>query len=226
MNWPRSEAAPMHAVITQPQMAALLPVVGYNRCMSEVTRILHAIEGGDPKAARELLPMVYDELRRVAQRRMAGERQAHTLNATALVHEAYLKLVGDEDTELRWANRAHFFSAAAEAMRRILVDHARSKARLKRGGEFRRLSLSVVELSDEQSGVEILELDEALQRLEKQDERMARIVSLRFFAGLSVEDAAGVLHVSPRTVKREWSLARAWLFRELRDADQNDRTAR
>ena len=187
--------------------------------MSDVTRILHAIEDGDSKAASELLPLVYDELRRVAQRRMAGERQAHTLDATALVHEAYLKLVGQEDSELRWANRAHFFAAAAEAMRRILVDHARSKARLKRGGDIRRLSLSVAELDNEQCGAEILSLDDALRRLEEQDERMARIVSLRFFAGLSVEDTAGVLDVSPRTVKREWSLARAWLFRELGEID-------
>ena len=208
----------MRAIVSITTTAADRLRVGYNRCMSDVTRILHAIEDGDPKAAGELLPLVYDELRRVAQRKMAGERRNHTLEATALVHEAYLKLVGDEDRELRWANRAHFFAAAAEAMRRILVDHARSKTRHKRGGGARRLPLTVAELSDDSDCAELLELDEALHRLTQQDQRMATIVSLRFFAGLSVEDTAHALEVSPRTIKREWSLARAWLFRELQAA--------
>jgi len=184
--------------------------------MSDVTRILYAIEDGDAKAAAELLPVVYDQLRKIAQQRMSGERAGHSLEATALVHEAYLRLVGDDGEGLRWANRAHFFAAAAEAMRRILVDHARGKGRLKRGGGQARLSLSVAALgAEDENSDEILALDEALRRLEKQDERMARIVSLRFFAGLGVEETAQALEISPRTVKRDWATARAWLFREL-----------
>ncbi len=185
--------------------------------MSDVTRILYAIEGGDAKAARELLPLVYDQLRKIAQQRMAGERTGHSLDATALVHEAYLKLVGDDDSELRWANRAHFFAAAAEAMRRILVDHARARGRQKRGGEGARLSLSVATLGVEQDADEVMALDDALRKLEKHDSRMARIVSLRFFAGLSVDETAESLELSARTVKREWSVARAWLYRELQE---------
>ncbi len=184
--------------------------------MSDVTRILYAIEDGDARAAADLLPLVYDQLRKIAQQRMAGERVAHTLNATALVHEAYLKLVGDDGADLRWANRAHFFSAAAESMRRILVDHARTRGRLKRGGDHVRLSLSVATLgADDKETAEIVALDDALRRLEKQDERMARIVSLRFFAGLDVDETASALNISPRTVKRDWATARAWLFREM-----------
>jgi RNA polymerase sigma factor (TIGR02999 family) len=186
--------------------------------MSDVTRILYAIEDGDAKAAADLLPLVYDQLRRIAQQRMASERADHSLQATALVHEAYLKLVGDEDSELRWANRAHFFAAAAEAMRRILVDHARGKGRIKRGGGRGRLSLTMADMGSEENLAEIVALDDALRRLGEQDERMARIVSLRFFAGLSVEETAHALEISPRTVKREWSLARAWLYRELEDS--------
>lgn len=186
------------------------------RFMSDVTRILYAIEDGDSKAAGELLPLVYDQLRKVAQQRMADERTGHSLDATALVHEAYLKLVGDEDPNLRWANRAHFFAAAAEAMRRILVDHARARGRLKRGGDRAKLPLTVATFRADESADEIVALDEALRRLERQDERAARIVSLRFFAGLSVEQTADALELSPRTVKREWSTARAWLYRELR----------
>lgn len=188
--------------------------------MSDVTRILYAIESGDAQAAEALLPLVYDQLRKTAQQRMATERMGHSLDATALVHEAYLKLVGDDAGELRWANRAHFFAAAAEAMRRILVDHARARGRVKRGGGQARLSLGVATLGAEEDLGEIVALDEALRRLEEQDARMARIVSLRFFAGLSVEETAQALEISPRTVKREWSLARAWLFRELGAANR------
>jgi RNA polymerase sigma factor (TIGR02999 family) len=184
--------------------------------VSDVTRILYAIEDGDAKAAGELLPLVYDQLRKIAQQRMAGERTGHSLEATALVHEAYLKLVGDEDVSLQWANRAHFFAAAAEAMRRILVDHARAKGRLKRGGDRAKLKLGVATLGADENADEIVALDEALRRLGRQDERLARIVSLRYFAGLSVEQTAEALEISPRTVKREWSTARAWLYRELR----------
>lgn len=183
--------------------------------MSDVTRILYAIEDGDAKAAAELLPLVYDQLRKIAQQRMGGERVDHSLEATALVHEAYLKLVGDDGANLQWANRAHFFAAAAEAMRRILVDHARTKGRLKRGGDRVKLSLSVAVFGNDENSEEIVALDDALRRLEGQDARMARIVSLRFFAGLSVEETAQALDISPRTVKRDWQTARAWLFREL-----------
>jgi RNA polymerase sigma factor (TIGR02999 family) len=188
----------------------------YNVWMSDVTRILYAIEDGDAKASAELLPLVYDQLRKTAQQRMASERTDHSLNATALVHEAYLKLVGSDAASLQWANRAHFFAAAAEAMRRILVDHARAKGRLKRGGRLAKLTLNVALLGAEEQAEETVALDEVLRRLEEQDPRMARIVSLRFFAGLSVEETALALDLSPRTVKRDWSTARAWLYREMR----------
>lgn len=192
----------------------MLPVV-YNRDVSDVTRILYAIEDGDAKASAELLPLVYDQLRRAAQQRMAAERADHSLDATALVHEAYLKLVGDDASSLRWANRAHFYAAAAEAMRRILVDHARAKGRAKRGGDRAKLTLGAALFGEDGDSDEIVALDEALRRLGEQDERLARIVSLRFFAGLSVEETAQALEISPRTVKREWSMARAWLYRAL-----------
>lgn len=207
---------PRRSAQTIPYVAANTSGV-YNPCMSDVTRILYAIEDGDAKAATELLPLVYDQLRRIAQQRMAGERADHSLDATALVHEAYLKLIGDDGEALRWANRAHFFAAAAEAMRRILVDHARAKGRLKRGGRRATLTLNVAAVGVEEQAEEIVALDEVLRRLEKQDRRMARIVSLRFFAGLSVEETALALELSPRTVKRDWSTARAWLYREMRD---------
>jgi RNA polymerase sigma factor (TIGR02999 family) len=183
--------------------------------MPDVTRILEAIEGGDAQAASELLPLVYDQLRKVAQQRMATERSGHSLDATALVHEAYLKLVGQDAAELRWANRAHFYVAAAAAMRQILVDHARARGRLKRGGKGARLSLTVADLGDDDCGGDLLALDEALRRLEEQDARLARVVELRFFAGLSVEETGQAMDMSARSVKREWSLARAWLYRAL-----------
>lgn len=180
----------------------------------DVTRILLAVEHGDANAAKELLPAVYDQLRRLARNAMAQERPDHTLQATALVHEAYLKLVGDRN--IQWANRAHFFAAAAEAMRRILVDEARKHGRIKRGGAHRRVPISVVDLAAAKQGSEeILALDEALRRLETQDGRLYRVVMLRFFAGLSVEDTAQAMDLSARTVKREWTYARAWLFRAI-----------
>ncbi len=181
--------------------------------MSDVTRILNAIEGGDARAADELLPLVYEQLRRIARQHMAQERADHTLQATALIHEVYLKLVGNQ--EIRWANRAHFYAAAAEAMRRILVDHARNRGRFKRGGDRRRVPLKSVNLAVQQNSSEILALDQALERLQKEDERMHKVVMLRFFAGLSIEDTANAMDVSSRTVKREWSFARAWFFRVL-----------
>jgi RNA polymerase sigma factor (TIGR02999 family) len=181
--------------------------------MTDVTRILTAIQEGKAQAATDLLPLVYDQLRRMAQQAMTEERPDHTLQATALVHEAYLKLVGDQD--LKWANRAHFFAAAAEAMRRILVDEARKRGRIKRGGDRERVSIKLVDPAAEQDSTKILALDEVLQRLEKEDGRLFQVVMLRFFAGLSVEETAQAMSLSPRTVKREWTYARAWLYRAI-----------
>ena len=181
--------------------------------MSDVTRILAAIEGGDARAADELLPLVYEQLRRIAQQRMAEERSGHTLQATALVHEAYLRLVGGQ--EVGWANRAHFYFAAAEAMRRILIEHARKRNRIKRGGDRRRAPVSVADLAAEEDFEEIVAVDDAIRRLEEEDAQAARVVRLRFFAGLSVDETARALDVSPRTVAREWAYARAWLHDAL-----------
>jgi len=178
--------------------------------MSDVTHILAAIDQGDPHAAAQLLPLVYDELRRLAAAQMAREKPGQTLDATALVHEAYLRLVGPAD-EQRWQNRGHFFAAAAEAMRRILVEQARRKRRHKHGGGRRR-----VELCDEHRAVlpdadEVLDLDDALSRLAAEDAEAAAVVKLHFFAGLSLEHAAAALGVSRASAYRNWSYARAWL---------------
>jgi len=189
------------------------PIVVQFCSMSDVTQILSAIESGDREAVDRLLPVVYRELHSIAQRQMVFERPGHSLQATALVHEAYMKLIGNE--EIRWSGKAHFFAAAAESMRRILVDSARKRGRQKRGGANKRLALDLAEIVMDEQSDEILALDEALVLLEKQDERMARIVKLRFFTGLTVEDTANAMEISERTVKREWALARAWLFRAL-----------
>lgn len=184
---------------------------------AKVTHILQAASGGDRQAASELLPLVYAQLRAIAQQRMAGERKDHTLQATALVHEAYLKLVG-EGQQVNWSGRAVFFKAAAEAMRRILIDHARTRGRDKRGGgaEKRdRVPLSVVDLAIDGNSEEILALDEAICRLESEDAEVAAVVRLRFFAGLSVDDTAAALNTSPRSVDRTWAYARAWLFQAM-----------
>lgn len=184
--------------------------------MNEVTRVLIDGQLGATERANVLLPLVYEQLRAVARQAMSSERPDHTLSATALVHEAYLRLVGDR--QLPWQNRAHFYAAAAEAMRRILLDHARSCGRLRRGGPDRRkLPLSVVDLATEADPDEILALDEAICRLEGASPDAAAVVRLRFFAGLSVDDAAASLDISPRQVDRLWAFARAWLFRALRD---------
>ena len=185
--------------------------------MNDVTRILTAMQEGEDRAAARLLPLVYEELRRLAQRHMGAERRDHTLQATALVHEAYLKLVGG--AELAWSSRAHFFAAASEAMRRILVDSARKRGRVKRGGGQRRVPLKSVNLAIEQDSSEILALDEALQRLHKKDGRMYRVVMLRFFGGLSIDETARAIDLSSRTVKREWTCARAWLYEALRESE-------
>jgi RNA polymerase sigma factor (TIGR02999 family) len=178
--------------------------------MSEVTRILSAVEQGDPSAAEQLLPLVYDELRRLAAQRMAQEKPDQTLQATALVHEAYLRLVDVERAQY-WSGRGHFFAAAAEAMRRILVEQARRKKCGKHGGHLQRLALEDRDVPVEPPPDDILALDDALTRLAETDPLAARVVQLHFFAGLSIEQAAEALGVSRATAYRQWSYARAWL---------------
>jgi RNA polymerase sigma factor (TIGR02999 family) len=170
-------------------------------------------EGGEGPAleASEVLPLVYDELRSLARRRMAQERVGHTMGATALVHEAYMRLAGP----MRFANRGHFFAAEAEAMRRILIDHARTRGRTKRGGGAKRMPLSVLDLAACPEAGEILAFDEAISRLEKESPAAASVVRLRFYAGLSIDETAEALDISPRTVDREWTYARAWLYGAL-----------
>jgi len=186
------------------------------RPASDVTLLLQAAADGDGSAMQRLLPLVYQELLLVARRRMQAERSAHTLQATALVHEAYLRLLGGSEASIHWSNRAQFFHAAAEAMRRILIEHARSRGRQKRGGDRSRLDIAALDVSaGDDSPVDLLALDEAICRLESMDARAASIVRLRFFAGLSVEETAEALELSERTVKRDWLFARAWLFEQL-----------
>jgi RNA polymerase sigma factor (TIGR02999 family) len=187
--------------------------MGGDTASEQVSRILRAADEGEPVDLGALLPLVYDNLRAIARRRMAEERPGHTLEATALVHEAYLKLIGD--APLAWSSKAHFYGAAAEAMRRILIDHARGKGRAKRGGDRTRLPLNVVDLASREDLDEILSLDDAIHRLGEQDPRMARVVTLRFYAGLSEKETAKALGVTYRTVRREWAMARGWLQREL-----------
>ncbi len=183
--------------------------------MPDVTQILNAIEAGDPSAADELLPLIYDELRKLAAARMAQESPDHTLQATALVHEAYLRLVGDQ--EYRWGSRGHFFAAAAEAMRRILIDRARAKKRDKRGGGKKRLDLTSTDLSIDAVPDDILDLDAALTKLAAEDPVKAELVNLRFFAGMTMKDAADFLDISTSTADRYWSYARVFLYTEIRD---------
>jgi RNA polymerase sigma factor (TIGR02999 family) len=181
--------------------------------MSEVTRILTAIEQGDGRAIDQLLPAVYEELRQLATRKLARERPGQTLQATALVHEAYLRLVGAEDQNFR--SRTHFFAAAAEAMRRILIENARRKHRVKRGGDHQRVDLDQAEIPLDDSAEDLLALDEALAQLEAADRTKADLVKLHYFAGLTMEQAAEVLGISARTAKRYWAYARAWLYDEI-----------
>jgi RNA polymerase sigma factor (TIGR02999 family) len=186
--------------------------------MTDVTHILAQIEHGDDAAAERLLPLVYDELRKLAAAKLAHEKPGQTLQATALVHEAYLKLVDVEKAQ-HWNSRGHFFGAAAEAMRRILVNRARDKNRLKRGGHLRRIDLEKIEFALETPDDNLLALDEALTRLADENRPCADLVKLRFFAGLSLREAAAALGVSPSTADRYWAYARAWLFEELRSED-------
>ena len=184
--------------------------------MADVTHILAAIEAGDPKAAAELLPLVYEELRKLAAARLASEAAGNTLQPTALVHEAFLRLVGPADAA-RWDSRGHFFAAAAEAMRRILVDAARRKQREKHGGDRHRVDLDAALAAAPEPRHDLIALDAALTRLAAEDPQAARLVELRHFAGLSVAEAARALGISPRTADRVWAYARAWLHRELTD---------
>ena len=181
--------------------------------MSDVTRILNAIERGDAQATDELLPLVYEELRLLAAQKLSHESPGQTLQATALVHEAYLRLVGDEPQT--WENRGHFFAAAAEAMRRILIENARRKGRAKHGGGLRRLDLTAVEPAIEGPPEDILVLDEAIENLAQEDPEAAQLVKLRYFSGLTVAEAAAGLGISLRTAEREWTYARAWLYDKI-----------
>jgi RNA polymerase sigma factor (TIGR02999 family) len=185
--------------------------------MSAVTLILNRVQQGDPNAASELLPLVYDELRKLAAARMANEAAGHTLQPTALVHEAWLRLT-DDHPDTPFANRAHFFAAAAEAMRRILIERARRKAAEKRGGDWQRIDLNKVEFATDADDDTLLLVNEAMDKLTQQDAKAAEIVKLRFFGGLTLEEAGQVLGFTERTAKRHWAFARAWLYDEMKSA--------
>jgi RNA polymerase sigma factor (TIGR02999 family) len=189
--------------------------------MSDVTRLLDAVAAGDRKAATDLLPLVYDELRRLAAARMAEERPGQTLQATALVHEAYLRLISGGRPD-GWDGRGHFFAAAAEAMRRILVEAARRKGRARHGGGQRRIDLDESALVAETPGDDLLAIDEALTRLAKLDPMRAELVKLRFFAGLTMPEASAALGISLATAERHWAFARTWLYAELSDSQQSE----
>ena len=182
--------------------------------MNEVTRILSAVEQGDPHAAEQLLPLVYQELRRLAAQKLAQEKPGQTLQATALVHEAYLRLVDTEKVQ-HWNSRGHFFAAAAEAMRRILIDRARAKRSEKRGGRHKRLDIDAIDLATTAEPDQLLALDDALAKLARGDPAAARLVELRYFAGLTVDEAGKALGMSTATAYRHWNYARAWLHSEL-----------
>jgi RNA polymerase sigma factor (TIGR02999 family) len=186
--------------------------------MNEVTRILSAVERGDPQAAGQLLPLVYEELRKLAAQKLARERPGQTFQATALVHEAYLRLV-DVDQAQQWNSRGHFFAAAAEAMRRILVERARHKGRIRHGGGLRRVELLDADVAAPTDDEQILLLDEALARLAMARPQAAELVKLRCFAGLTLEEIAPLLALSPRTARRLWAFARAWLRRDMERSD-------
>jgi RNA polymerase sigma factor (TIGR02999 family) len=198
--------------------------------MSEVTRILSAIEAGDRSgaseeerarsrlAAEELLPLVYDELRKLAAAKLSQEKPGQTLDATGLVHEAYLRLVDVEQAQ-QWSSRGHFFAAAAEAMRRIVLDRARDKGRLKRGGDWRRISLEQIEISVTDPPKTLLALDQALQKLAEEDPPCAELVKLRFFAGLTLDEAAKAMGIGRRTADRYWAFARSWIFDALKSQE-------
>jgi RNA polymerase sigma factor (TIGR02999 family) len=188
--------------------------------MADVTQILSQIESGDPTAAEQLLPLVYEELRKLAAHRLANEKVGQTLQATSLVHEAYIRLVDVEKVQ-RWNSRGHFFGAAAEAMRRILVESARRKGREKHGGQLQRMAIEELRIGLDSPPDQLVILDETLGELAKADAQTAELVKLRCFAGLSIEQAAGILGISPRTAYRDWTYARAWLFRNIEASSRN-----
>ena len=185
--------------------------------MTDVTRILNAIEQGDEKATDELLPLVYEELRMLAAQKLSHEKPGQTLQATALVHEAYLRII--QGTGQDWSSRGHFFKAAAEAMRRILVETARRKKRLKRGGKRQKLVLNEAVITIDEPDIDLLALDEALAKLEADDPEKAHLVKLRYFAGFSIREAAQILDISTAKANRHWSYARSWLFQEISRGD-------
>jgi RNA polymerase sigma factor (TIGR02999 family) len=186
----------------------------------EITRLLADWAGGDRDALDRLAPLVHAELRRIARRQMGGERQGHTLQATALVNEAYLRLAGQEGFE--WRDRAHFYAVCAQVMRHVLIDHARAHARDKRGGGALHVSLDEAAVMSVESASELVALDEALRELEEVDPQKGRVVELRYFAGLSIEETAEVLGISPTTVRREWRRAKAWLYRALAGGEADE----
>jgi RNA polymerase sigma factor (TIGR02999 family) len=182
--------------------------------MTDASRILKAVEQGDPHAAAQLLPLVYDELRRLAAQRIAQEQPGLTLDATSLVHEAYLRLVGNAPDK-PWNGRGHFFAAAAEAMRRILIEKARRRRRARHGGDRKRLPLHDSQVAENAAADRLLAVDDALDRLAREDAKAAEVVKLRYFAGLTIEETAEALNISVRTTNRHWAYARAWLYQQL-----------
>lgn len=188
--------------------------------MSEITRKLAQLVNSDPSAAEQLLPLVYDELRKLAAAKLTHEKPGQTLEATALVHEAYLRLIGPEEDK-HWNGRAHFFAAAAESIRRILIDNARRKNRLKHGGDRNRVDLEDIPLKPPNPNDDLLALDHALQKLKQVDPAAAKLIDLRYFAGLTIEQAAEILNISTRSAERLWSYARAWLHREMLESQHH-----
>ena len=194
-----------------------LALAGMLYAMGDVTEILSAIEQNDPRAAEQLLPLLYDELRKLAAAKLANEKPGQTLQATALVHEAFVRLVGADGTlKHTWNSRGHFFAAAAQAMRRILVENARRKRQPARGGEQHRVSIDLAQISADAPSDDLVALDESLRRLEEHDAIAAKLVNLRFFAGLTMPEAAEAIGISLRTAERNWTYARSWLHRDLR----------
>jgi RNA polymerase sigma factor (TIGR02999 family) len=191
----------------------------YDKRMSDVTRILERVEQGDPKAGDELLPLVYGELRKLAAAKMAQEKPGQTLQATALVHEAWLRLAGP-DEQKAWNSRGHFFGAAAEAMRRILVESARRKARLRHGGEWERADVNEIEIAGPMPEERLVQVSEALDELEREAPEAAQVVKLRYFAGLTQEQVAETMGISLRTAERHWTWAKSWLFQRIRAQNQ------
>jgi RNA polymerase sigma factor (TIGR02999 family) len=209
-NNPESLDSPLAFVAPLPMLAR----------MSDVTQLLHAIDAGDPQAADQLLPLVYEELRKLAAAKMAQEKPGQTLQATALVHEAWLRLAGAEE-QRAWNSRGHFFGAAAEAMRRILVDRARQKARVRHGGDMEKVDLEHVTIATEDSDGTVLAIHEALEKLAVESPQKAEIVKLRYFTGLEHAEIAQALGVSEPTVRRHWAYARSWLYAELKKNFEN-----